>query len=73
MNEQLIARLEELKRDYAAGEARLMDLERQQGALRETMLRIAGAIQVIQELLTESSPNGATAGAADEPELAVAD
>jgi len=74
MNEQLIARLEELKRDYAAGEARLMDLERQQGALRETMLRISGAIQVIQELLSGGSSLSAEAAAGtDDAELAAAD
>lgn len=50
MIEQARARLAELERDYAAGERQLGDLMRQETALRETMLRIAGAMQVLREL-----------------------
>lgn len=51
MREQLQARLEVLKNEFEAGQARVRELERQESALRETMLRISGAIQVVQELL----------------------
>lgn len=51
MQEQLQRRLEELKKEYEAGQARLRELETETGYVRETMLRISGAIQVIQELL----------------------
>jgi predicted nuclease with TOPRIM domain len=60
MREQLQARLEELKREFETGQARLRELEAQEARLRETMLRISGAIQVLEETLAESedSPPG---------------
>ncbi|PYS97695.1 MAG: hypothetical protein DMF65_11140 [Acidobacteria bacterium] len=51
MREQLQARLEELKREFETGQARLQELEAQEARLRETMLRISGAIQVLEEEL----------------------
>ena len=51
MREQLLTRLEELKREFEAGGARLRELEAEQARLRETMLRISGAIQVLEEEL----------------------
>jgi predicted nuclease with TOPRIM domain len=51
MKEQIQSRLEELKREYETGQARLRELESETAYVRETMLRISGAIQVIQELL----------------------
>ncbi len=60
MQEQLEARLEELQKDFEVGEKRLRDLEAETVRLRETMLRISGAIQVVQELLNPpQAPNGA--------------
>jgi len=52
MREQLQARLEELKQEFEAGQARLRELEAQEARLRETMLRISGAIQVLEEELS---------------------
>ena len=52
MREQLQARLEELKREFETGQARLRELETQEARLRETMLRISGAIQVLEEELS---------------------
>jgi hypothetical protein len=51
MREQLQARLEELKNELETGRVRLRELERQESILRETLLRISGAIQVLEELL----------------------
>lgn len=56
MQDQIAARLEELKQDYARGQARLQELDMQQAALRETLLRIAGAIQVLEELAPAPQP-----------------
>ena len=58
MREQLQARLAELTRDHQLGQGRLVELDREQAALRETLLRINGAMQVIEELLGASTANG---------------
>ncbi|MBD0320849.1 MAG: hypothetical protein ICV87_10980 [Gemmatimonadetes bacterium] len=55
MQDQIAARLAELKQDYARGQARLQELDAQQAAVRDTLLRIAGAIQVLEEL-TDRQP-----------------
>jgi hypothetical protein len=44
-------RLVELKKEFEIGQQRLHETEKQQAALRETMLRISGAIQVLEEVL----------------------
>jgi hypothetical protein len=51
MREHLQNRLEQLKHEFQVGEIRLNELEAQQRQLRETMLRIDGAMQVLLELL----------------------
>jgi hypothetical protein len=51
MQAQLEHRLAALKAEYQAGEQMLANLEKQQVELRKTMLRISGAIQVLEELL----------------------
>ena len=53
MHQQLIQRLQELKKEYELGQKTLTNLEIQQANLRETLLRISGAIQVIQEELSK--------------------
>jgi hypothetical protein len=44
-------RLAALQREAALGEQRMAALDREAAALRETLLRIAGATQVLQEVL----------------------
>jgi hypothetical protein len=44
------------KREDRAGEARLRELEQELTKLRQTVLRISGAIQVLEELLGEENP-----------------
>ena len=57
MQEQLRRRLEELKKEFETGQARLRELETEQAYTRETLLRISGAIQVLEEALAvESKP-----------------
>ena len=67
MREQLQMRLEELRREYEAGGARLRELEAQEARLRETMLRISGAIQVLEEALAETASETETRGDGETP------
>ena len=46
-------RLAVLRHELQLGESRLHDLEREEAVLRQTVLRISGAIQVLEELLAE--------------------
>jgi predicted nuclease with TOPRIM domain len=57
LREQLQARLEELRKEFETGQARLRELEMQQMQLRETLLRISGAIQVLEETLAQNDAN----------------
>ena len=51
MREQLELRLVELQQEFTVGEQKLRELEVQQARLRDTLLRIDGAIQVLREVL----------------------
>ncbi|NEO62043.1 MAG: hypothetical protein F6J98_17015, partial [Moorea sp. SIO4G2] len=44
-----------LKSEYEAGQKMLAELEAKQANLRETLLRISGAIQVLEETLGQST------------------
>lgn len=55
MKEQLEARLTELKTEFEAGKNMLTDLEKKRTDLEATMLRISGAIQVLEELLEKEN------------------
>lgn len=54
MKEQILERIEQLKAEYESGQKMLADLEIQESNLRSTMLRISGAIQVLEELLAKA-------------------
>jgi hypothetical protein len=58
MTEQARTRLAELQREYEVGQRRLQELVAQEVSIRETLLRISGAIQVLQELTGESVSSG---------------
>jgi peroxiredoxin len=58
MHEQVQARLEVLRREFETGQVELAKVERQGTYLRETMLRISGAIQVLEELLASGKATG---------------
>ena len=51
MRQQLEQRLVALKSEYEKGQTQLRQLESQSSSLRETLLRISGAILVLEELL----------------------
>ncbi len=55
MEEQLLDRLEQLKEDFATGQRMLVDYQHQELKLRETLLRISGAIQLIEEELGKTA------------------
>jgi uncharacterized coiled-coil protein SlyX len=60
LRQQLEQRLRDLKAEYAAGQQMLTELETRQANLRTTLLRISGAIQVLEEELgTATQASGA--------------
>ncbi len=65
MREKLEKRLQQLKAEFASGQKVLADLEAKQANIRETLLRIQGAIQVLEEELSQENNNN---GAISEPE-----
>lgn len=52
MRERLVA----LRREHASGLEALAEIQRKEQELRATLLRISGAIQVLEELLGETEP-----------------
>lgn len=49
MKKQLEKRLTELKSEFEAGQKMMAELENKQSNLRDTLLRISGAIQILEE------------------------
>ncbi len=58
MREQLERRVGELKAEQEKGQQVLAELEAQQAEVRQTLLRISGAIQVLEELLADAADTG---------------
>ncbi len=57
MRDRLQTRLQSLKAEYETGQKALADLDEKQANLRATLLRIAGAIQVLEEELAAEAPS----------------
>ncbi len=55
MKQQLEHRLKELRSEFESGQKALADLEVKQMNLRNTLLRISGAIQVLEEELAKEN------------------
>lgn len=54
MDESVVKeRIAQLKADYASGQEQLRLLEGRQRELQNTMMRISGAIQVLEEVLSD--------------------
>lgn len=59
MREQIEQRLAELRTEFETGQKMLAELEQKRAGLEQTLLRISGAMQVLDELLAEPpAPNG---------------
>ena len=69
MQDRLTARLASLREEYRTGQNMLADLEAKELDVRQTLLRIEGAIQVLEELLAAepSKANGDRGPAAEPP------
>jgi hypothetical protein len=69
MRKQLEQRVSELKAEQQKGQQMLAELEGKQAELRQTLLRISGAIQVLEELLADGAndtrQNGLVSAAAN--------
>jgi hypothetical protein len=62
-------KLKELKSELEAGEAELARVEKHRTYLRETLLRISGAVQVLEELIAEGQPEGQSTAQRDGSKL----
>ena len=49
-----IRRLQQLRGDHADGEAQLLQIERQRAHVHDVLLRLSGAIQVLEEFVSAS-------------------
>lgn len=56
MSDQIERRLVELRTELRKGQEELVALERRRGEVRDTVLRIGGAIQVLEELIVDAPP-----------------
>jgi predicted nuclease with TOPRIM domain len=54
MNEQLEERLKTLEAEFETGKKMLAELETKESALRGSLLRISGAIQVLREFVPKT-------------------
>ncbi len=63
MREQLERRLDELKTEFETGQKMMMELEQKRANLEKTLLRISGAIQVLEEELNKEPEAAAAAPA----------
>lgn len=65
MRDRVEQRLTELRSELAAGQRMMSELEARRSELQATLLRITGAIQVLEEMLgAEPAPEHATAAPA---------
>lgn len=64
MTQSIEKRLAELRQEFASGQEVLAEMQKKQDDLRNTLLRISGAIQVLDELL-QAEAGGVADAAAD--------
>jgi predicted nuclease with TOPRIM domain len=66
MQDKIQARIDALQKEMETGQQKMQELEGQLARLRETMLRISGAIQVLTELQSELPAATPRNGAGDD-------
>jgi uncharacterized coiled-coil protein SlyX len=66
MQEKIETRLNELREEYASGQKVMSELQGRQAELHQTLLRISGAIQVLEEL-SKSEASAPTESLASPP------
>jgi prefoldin subunit 5 len=64
-------RLQELRKEFKMGEAQLEVLDQRRAQLRDTLLRISGAIQVLEELLNVEQQESQKMVNSEYPEMQV--
>jgi hypothetical protein len=52
-------KLSELRAEFQRGQQQLAALDQRRSTLRDTLLRISGAVQVLEDLLQQQGGNGA--------------
>ena len=62
MRERIEARRAQLQTEYDRGQAMLQQMDRERAHLEQTLLRIAGALQVLGELAQDDALEGVTDG-----------
>ena len=71
MKQQLQQRLKDLKQEFASGQKVLADLQSKQAEVQNTMLRLQGAIQVLEEELAKANETASSSpiseGASEQP------
>jgi uncharacterized coiled-coil protein SlyX len=70
MRERLEQRLADLKNELASGQRMSADLDQKRAELQATMLRIAGAVQVLEEMLSAEPAAEREPGPAAVPRVA---
>lgn len=55
MKDRISTRLQQLQTEYQKGQERLAALEQEASNVKSSMLRISGAIQILEELLEQDS------------------
>lgn len=58
MQEKIEARLAELRAEFESGQKMLAELDEKRDRLRESLLRISGAIQVLEEMRENEGASG---------------
>ena len=69
MKEQLETRLTGLKQEFEKGKQKLEELDRESSDVRDTLLRIGGAIQVLEEELQKEAEIAGKENVVKEEEL----